>query len=333
MAFPSDLARTKNWGTEVLTDSDLEGQLDLIIAWIMAALSATTGHDHSASSNKGPKIDIGTGLKVTSQAQGDVIYASSATAFARLGAGTAGQFLRTSGASANPTWGAPGGVSGKAKNLKIVRDSVKAVTVTADELSLDSGDKITSVSESADIEATAGAGGLDTGAEGNKWYYIWIIRKSSDGTVSAMLSASASSPTMPTGYDQKALVGAVHNTSGDFVDFVQEGDEYWYTAWAEMASGNVGTDWVSVDTTAFIPSAISTIIRGMQFRSGSGNVQTTNYSTTDKTSSVSGNKYHVTSADHAIHFVFNIATANTIWWLSDNANAKLVCSGFKLNKL
>jgi len=43
-------------------------------------------------------------LFIASQAQGDVIYASSATAFARLGPGTSGQFLKTQGAAANPVW-------------------------------------------------------------------------------------------------------------------------------------------------------------------------------------------------------------------------------------
>ncbi len=58
MAYSSDLVRTKNWGTEVLTDSDLEGQYDLIINWVMAAMNATTGHSHSGASNHGPKISL-----------------------------------------------------------------------------------------------------------------------------------------------------------------------------------------------------------------------------------------------------------------------------------
>lgn len=62
MAFPSDLARTKNWGTEILTDSDLETQLDLIINWVMAALDATNGHDHSGTSNKSKKIPLASGV-------------------------------------------------------------------------------------------------------------------------------------------------------------------------------------------------------------------------------------------------------------------------------
>lgn len=55
MAFPSDLVRTKNWGTETLTDADLEGQFDLIINWVMDAMDSSTGHDHSTT-NKGPTI-------------------------------------------------------------------------------------------------------------------------------------------------------------------------------------------------------------------------------------------------------------------------------------
>lgn len=56
MAFPSDLVRSKNWGSEVLTDADLEGQFDLIINWVMAAVNSSTGHTHAGTSNQGPKL-------------------------------------------------------------------------------------------------------------------------------------------------------------------------------------------------------------------------------------------------------------------------------------
>lgn len=46
-------------------------------------------------------------LKIASQAQGDILYASSASVWTRLGAGTNGQFLKTQGAGANPTWATP----------------------------------------------------------------------------------------------------------------------------------------------------------------------------------------------------------------------------------
>lgn len=57
--FPSDSVRTKNWGTEVLTDADLEGQFDLLHNYLQAALNSSTGHTHAGTSNQGPKIDTG----------------------------------------------------------------------------------------------------------------------------------------------------------------------------------------------------------------------------------------------------------------------------------
>ena len=52
-----------------------------------------------------------TALVTTSQAQGDILYASSASAWTRLGYGTSGQSLITGGAAANPAWGTPASLS------------------------------------------------------------------------------------------------------------------------------------------------------------------------------------------------------------------------------
>jgi hypothetical protein len=64
-------------------------------------------------------------------------------------------------------------------------------------------------------------GGLDTGAVANStWYYIWLIKNPSSGTVDALFSTSASSPTMPSGYSLKRLVGAViTDSSANIVAF------------------------------------------------------------------------------------------------------------------
>ena len=43
-------------------------------------------------------------MVIASQAQGDIFYAPSATAIARLAAGTAGYWLQTGGVGANPSW-------------------------------------------------------------------------------------------------------------------------------------------------------------------------------------------------------------------------------------
>lgn len=55
--FPSDSVRTKNWITEILTDADLEGQLDLLHEYLKAALNSSTGHVHDGTSNQAPKLD------------------------------------------------------------------------------------------------------------------------------------------------------------------------------------------------------------------------------------------------------------------------------------
>ena len=58
-SWPSDSVRTKNWGTETLTDVDLEAQLDVLHSWVNDALDETSGHKHDGTSNEGPKIDTG----------------------------------------------------------------------------------------------------------------------------------------------------------------------------------------------------------------------------------------------------------------------------------
>lgn len=103
MAYPNDLARTKNWGNEVLTDADLEGQLDLIITWLMAFAQAVTGHKHDATANEGPKVLINN-LDIAAAAEGDIYY-RNATVPARLAKGTKGQVLKINDAEDAPEWG------------------------------------------------------------------------------------------------------------------------------------------------------------------------------------------------------------------------------------
>lgn len=57
-------------------------------------------------------------------------------------------------------------------------------------------------------------GGLDTGAVGNNKYYVWLIQRSDTGVVDALFSLSSTSPTMPTNYDRKALIGSFARVGG-----------------------------------------------------------------------------------------------------------------------
>ena len=57
MAYPADSVMTKDWGNEVLTDTDLEGQFNVIHTYINALLNASTGHTHDGTTNEGGTVD------------------------------------------------------------------------------------------------------------------------------------------------------------------------------------------------------------------------------------------------------------------------------------
>lgn len=69
-------------------------------------------------------------------------------------------------------------------------------------------------------------GGLDTGTVADGTYFMWLIKRSDTGVVDALFSLSASSPTMPTNYDQKRRIGAILRESGAIVGFSQTGDVF-----------------------------------------------------------------------------------------------------------
>jgi hypothetical protein len=53
-------------------------------------------------------------------------------------------------------------------------------------------------------------GGMDTGSVTTAtWYFVWLIKRSDTGVVDALFSTSSTSPTMPTDYDYKRLIGMV----------------------------------------------------------------------------------------------------------------------------
>jgi hypothetical protein len=113
---------------------------------------------------------------------------------------------------------------------------------------------VTSVSNTVDI-TVSGVNGLDTGTEAvNTWYHIWCIAKE-DGTKGCLLSASSSSPTLPSGYTYKARIGAVYNdAAGNFRDFMQRGKRVMAnsTEWVALASGASATRAL-IDMSAFVP--------------------------------------------------------------------------------
>jgi hypothetical protein len=112
--------------------------------------------------------------------------------------------------------------------------------------------RFTSLNETLNI-ANSGANGLDTGSEANStWYYIWVIGKA-DGTLDALLSTSGSSPTLPTDYIYKGVLGCVYNnSSSNLLRFSQAGDLFTIEN-TSVLSLATSTSYADVDLSAVLP--------------------------------------------------------------------------------
>lgn len=291
-------------------------------------------------------------LTMAGLAQGDVLYFDG-TIFNRLAAGSAGQFLKTLGTGANPLWASVGGsfVGGLGKNVRVTNNSsTHAVTLTADELLLDDGagsvQRFTGVNISADITASAGAGGLDTGpgAEAaNTIYYLWPIAKA-DGTLALMFSASATAPTLPATYTFRSLQSAVgNNNSSNFINFIQQGRYYFFTTFATMASALADTSaWHAIDLTpadmsanaGFVPSALSDYCFGsMAIDATAALFMTNNSAITASAGPLVAGKVGSSGGNVNMPWDLNVITADTLYWLSGNASSAVYLRGFIINKL
>lgn len=238
------------------------------------------------------------------------------------------------------------GVAWSYKNLSVVYTSATQVTVTADELVLEDTSNvktiIRSVSEVIAI-TTSGASGLDTGSEAaDTIYYVWIMRKSSDGTVNGLLSVKstiADPPTWPSGYDQFALVGCVgNNHSSNFIPFKQTGKRYCFTTWATMYSGTPGASWVAVDLTpsnmdtnaGFVPSALSNFCFGAFGPTATGTADLSNVNSTALSQNPNVLIYGAGAAQE-VGFNLDIQTADTLY--VGGSAMILYLQGFEINKL
>lgn len=153
------------------------------------------------------------------------------------------------------------------------------VDFTASELSVKTSANASltlyTVSVTADITAS-GANGLDTGSDaGDTWYYLYVIYNPSTATVASLLSASATSPTLPSGYTYFALVGAVRNDgSSNFIKYQQNGADVSYEALNSVLTGGSATTETQITISSFVPSIAQkfrTFSTGSITADGSGN--------------------------------------------------------------
>lgn len=173
------------------------------------------------------------------------------------------------------TISSPGAVKGAFKNLKIIVSDNTHLTISYDEAALESSSNVyTTVRAGSHIINTAvnGLNGLDTGAMANNtFYFVHLI---SDGlTPGALLSLSATAPTLPVNYIYQARMGAVISAAAaDLKRTLQYGKSVQYVptaatntlAYPTAASGVQGT----ITSGAFTPVAtsVATIVPSTAFK-------------------------------------------------------------------
>lgn len=130
---------------------------------------------------------------------------------------------------------------------------------------------------SVDITAS-GAGGLDTGSEAaDTWYAVYVIADSfGNNSPAGLFSTSATTPTLPTGYDVFRRIGWVRNDSGsDFIDFFQVGNSqdrwvYWSVDRDDVAilQGGSATVRTTLDASSFVPPTSRLVILQVELDTG-----------------------------------------------------------------
>lgn len=169
------------------------------------------------------------------------------------------------------TWAAvPGLVEAVFKNLKITNGGTpdSQAVLTADQVCVSNavGSYITFFNLSLTTSTgTSGANGLDTGSIANStWYSYWVIYDETTNTVSALLSASATAPTLPSGYTYKARFGWIRtDSSGNLKTTLQLGRSAQYVITGTSPNASLGlmasgeTSGANVATGNFVPPTAS----------------------------------------------------------------------------
>lgn len=85
-------------------------------------------------------------------------------------------------------------------------------------------------------------------------FYVWLMKNSTTGHVDAGFDDSPTSPTLPSGYDVKRLIGALHtDSSNNIVNFVHKGITFLFDQELEDVSDTTLTDDTAETGTFSVP--------------------------------------------------------------------------------
>lgn len=200
------------------------------------------------------------------------------------------------------------------------------------------------ISLTADL-GVSGANGLDTGTKANSTnYYLWVIGKE-DGTIASLWSLSATTPTMPTGYVYKRLVGWNRtDSSGNIYRILQVGNKAQYVVTSatntanmrQMATGvagNIATPtFVSVSTLTFIPiNATKITLVGNVTGSGNAIIVAPNASYGLYSGITNPPPFEVTGANPEVRQVELFIESTNVYWISSAVNQSIWCMGWEVD--
>lgn len=101
--------------------------------------------------------------------------------------------------------------------------------------------------------------GLDTGTVANStWYFAWLIYDPTHGITDILFSLSATSPTMPTNYTKKRLLGPLRTgaSTAPFLAIIQTGDRFDYPAPVNTLNNSSIGNTTANTQAIFAPSGI-----------------------------------------------------------------------------
>lgn len=141
------------------------------------------------------------------------------------------------------------GERGWINKMRITRFSNAAVRVLGGQASAVCDQGIIYLDDPMNANLTmSGAGGLDTGSEAaDTWYSVWAIREYGQNNADVLLSTSTETPTMPSPYNMKRLLGWVRNDGSSNImrfEMVANGtlrDVYWDLAESSLRALTGGT--------------------------------------------------------------------------------------------
>jgi hypothetical protein len=172
--------------------------------------------------------------------------------------------------------------------------------------------------------ATSGvANGLDTGAKGSlTWYYIWAI--SNGSTTAGLFSTSSTSPTMPSGYTYKALVGAIKTDgTGNFLSISQIGR---YVAAQQFNFTGLSSGPLTISSA--VPPTAKAVSGFFMAPAGAGN--SANVYSTSVNGSLVANENVLNSGSGSAYAPFSIPLTNypTIGVIASGGTASVYVTGW-----